>query len=142
MHLLHKKEPHWLVYNCEKWAGFAYSSGIDKDKIVELKSKDEFETCDVTKPIKMYDNGIDKISLQQEGIRYFASANPESCKKGLKLPVEIMSKSTAAIQSSSLTTTSWNAAMAQEPTAPSSSTKICGPTLLIIAALILNCMGV
>ncbi|KAF2288850.1 hypothetical protein GH714_017811 [Hevea brasiliensis] len=28
--------------------------------------------------------------LEGEGIRYFVSSNSESCKKGLKLPVEVM----------------------------------------------------
>ncbi|XP_021719777.1 uclacyanin 1-like [Chenopodium quinoa] len=118
---------------------FAYSSGLEEDKIVELKSKNEFESCDLSKPIKVYDNGLDKISLEEEGIRYFASTNPESCKKGLKLPVEIKSKSTDVIQSS---TSSWNSVLAQEPTAPSSSTKICGPTFIIIATIIFYYMGI
>ena len=126
---------------------FAYSSGLDKDNIVELKSKDEFESCDVSNPIKMYTNGVDQIALEQEGIRYFTSASSESCKKGLKLPVEIKSKSTAVVRpssssSSSSSSLSWTSALAQEPTAPSSSTKIYGSTFMIFVAIIINLMGI
>ncbi|CAO2842458.1 unnamed protein product [Amaranthus hypochondriacus] len=118
---------------------FGYSSGLHNDYVVELKTKEEYESCDVRNPIKMYINGVDKISFEEEGIRYFASANPDKCKKGLKFPVEIKSKSTAEIQSSS---SSMKTTLALEPTAPSSSTKFCGSTLMIIAAFIINQMGV
>ncbi|XP_057537454.1 umecyanin-like [Amaranthus tricolor] len=118
---------------------FGYSSGLHNDYVVELKTKEEFESCDVSNPIKMYINGVDKISFEEEGIRYFASANPDKCKKGLKFPVETKSKSTAEIQSSS----SMKTTLALEPTAPSSSsTKFSGSALMIIAALIIYQMGV
>lgn len=57
--------------------------------IVELQSRKEYLSCDVSNPIKMYTDGPDKIALQEEGIRYFASGNPRECKKGLKLHVEV-----------------------------------------------------
>ncbi|KAL2932161.1 Uclacyanin 1 [Bienertia sinuspersici] len=118
---------------------FAYSTGLEKDSVVELNTKHEFESCDLSNPIKMYTNGLDKITLEEEGIRYFASSNPVSCKKGLKLPVEIKPKSTAVIQSSS---SSSKADLAQEPTAPSSSTRMCGSTLVIIGAIIFYYIGI
>lgn len=115
---------------------FAYSGGIGQDKVVELKSKEEFESCDVRNPLKMYTDGLDKIPLEEEGIRYFASSNIESCKQGLKLPVDVKSKSTAESQSISLPTSEEAAlGLAQEPTAPSSSTKICGSIMIIIGGL-------
>ncbi|WOH09744.1 hypothetical protein DCAR_0729202 [Daucus carota subsp. sativus] len=60
-----------------------------QDGIVELQSRKEYLSCDISNPIKMYTDGPDKISLQQEGIRYFASGNPRECKNGLKLHVEV-----------------------------------------------------
>ncbi|CAO2823601.1 unnamed protein product [Amaranthus hypochondriacus] len=145
------QDPGWEVAtNIASWASgrdffvgdflwFSYSNSLDKDYVVEVKSKEEFESCDVSNPIKMYTNGLDQISLQEEGIRYFASANPDKCKNGLKLPVQIKSKSTADIQSSS---SSFDNVLAKEPTSPSSSTKICGSILMIIGAIIIYQMGI
>ncbi|KAE7995295.1 hypothetical protein FH972_000111 [Carpinus fangiana] len=66
---------------------FTYSAA--QESIAELKSKEEYESCDISNPIKMYTDGLDSISLDEEGIRYFASNNLESCKNGLKLHVEV-----------------------------------------------------
>uniref|UniRef100_A0A7C8ZY41 Phytocyanin domain-containing protein n=1 Tax=Opuntia streptacantha TaxID=393608 RepID=A0A7C8ZY41_OPUST len=123
---------------------FAYSGGIGQDRVVELKSKEEFESCDLRNPIRMYTDGLDKIPLEEEGIRYFASSNIESCKKGLKLPVDVKSKSRAENEESISIATSEEAALslAQEPTAPSSSTKICGSIMIIIGGLMLSHVGV
>lgn len=38
----------------------------------------------------MYSKGLDKVSLNGEGARYFSSGKLEECKKGLKLHVEVM----------------------------------------------------
>lgn len=65
-------------------AGFNYSA--EHESMVELKSMEEYLSCDVSNPIKMY---TDKVSLEEEGIRYFASGNLESCKDGLKLHVVV-----------------------------------------------------
>ncbi|KAJ9129248.1 hypothetical protein P3X46_033954 [Hevea brasiliensis] len=67
---------------------FAYSAA--HGRIAELKTKEEFESCNINNPIKIYEDGIFSIMLEGEGIRYFVSSNSESCKKGLKLPVEVM----------------------------------------------------
>lgn len=56
---------------------------------MELKSKDEYESCDIGNPIRMYTDGLDSVSLDREGIRYFASSKPESCKNGLKLHIDV-----------------------------------------------------
>ncbi|XP_057512044.1 early nodulin-like protein 12 [Actinidia eriantha] len=63
---------------------FTYSDA--QDNIVELKSKEEYEACNVSNPIRMVTDGVDLI---EEGIRYFASVKPESCKSGVKLHVEV-----------------------------------------------------
>ncbi|XP_010270093.1 PREDICTED: mavicyanin-like [Nelumbo nucifera] len=67
---------------------FAYS--IAQESIVELRSKEELESCDVSNPIRMYTNGLDSVSLDVEGTRYFTSGRPENCKQGLKLNVEVL----------------------------------------------------
>ncbi|XP_074307454.1 stellacyanin-like [Silene latifolia] len=118
---------------------FAYSGGIDKDNVVELRSRGEFESCDVSNPIVMLTEGIDKVSLQEEGSRYFASSNIENCKKGLKLPVEVKSKSTVqdeSLQSSIITKKA--GFLAQEPVAPSSTVKIHGSVLMVLSAIIFS----
>lgn len=69
-------------------AGFSYSAA--QESIVELKSKEEFYTCDLSNPIRMYTDGLNSILLEEEGIRYFASSKLDSCRKGLKLHVEVV----------------------------------------------------
>ncbi|RAL39522.1 hypothetical protein DM860_003055 [Cuscuta australis] len=67
---------------------FTYSAA--QDNIVEVGSWEEYESCDLTNPIKMYTDGLNKISLDGEGIRYFASGNMDHCRNGLKLPVNVL----------------------------------------------------
>ncbi|CAN6552670.1 unnamed protein product [Malus baccata var. baccata] len=74
-------------------AGDKMSYSTAHGYIAEVKSKEEFESCDVTNPIRMFTDGLDSISMDKEGLRYFASSNVESCKNGLKLHVEVMPQS-------------------------------------------------
>ncbi|XP_074270181.1 umecyanin-like [Silene latifolia] len=116
---------------------FAYSDGVDKDKVVELRTKEEMESCDLANPILIFTQGIDKVSLPAQGHRYFASSNIESCKQGLKLPVEVKSKTAAAYYQSLHPLTTKNAAfLAQEPSALSSSTRICGSIIMLTCLII------
>ncbi|KAJ4826689.1 hypothetical protein Tsubulata_030015 [Turnera subulata] len=66
---------------------FTYSAA--QERVAELLTEEEYKSCDVGNPIRMYTDGIDRISLEKEGIRYFASSNADNCKKGLKLHVEV-----------------------------------------------------
>lgn len=69
------------------FTGFVYSAA--EESLVELETAEEFLNCDLRKPVRMYSDGLVKIPLEEQGIRYFASGNPHSCKKGLKLPVKV-----------------------------------------------------
>ncbi|RWW19146.1 hypothetical protein GW17_00016819 [Ensete ventricosum] len=60
-----------------------------EESILELRSSDKLEACDLDDPIGMYTSGLDKVSLDGEGARYFASSTPENCKNGLKLRVHV-----------------------------------------------------
>ncbi|PIN21341.1 hypothetical protein CDL12_05977 [Handroanthus impetiginosus] len=66
---------------------FKYSE--TEDGVVELKGLEEFLSCNLTNPIRMYTDRENHIPLEKEGVRYFTSANPENCKSGLKLPVPV-----------------------------------------------------
>lgn len=57
---------------------------------MELKTKGELESCEISNPIKMYTEGLNQVTLEGEGSQYFTSTNPESCKKGLKLHVKVL----------------------------------------------------
>ncbi|KAJ4981957.1 hypothetical protein NE237_032794 [Protea cynaroides] len=82
---------------------FAYSAA--GESIVEIGSKEEMEACDVSNPIRMYTDGLDKISLEGEGSRFFASGRPESCKNGLKLNVDVLPRQPNQMEMNPLTTT-------------------------------------
>ncbi|KAG8385808.1 hypothetical protein BUALT_Bualt03G0083800 [Buddleja alternifolia] len=62
-----------------------------EESLVELKGLEEFLSCNLTNPIRMYTDKGNHVSLEEEGVRYFTSGNPESCKNGLKLPVAVES---------------------------------------------------
>ncbi|XP_047311338.1 early nodulin-like protein 2 [Impatiens glandulifera] len=66
---------------------FAYS--VVSESMVELGSKEEYELCDLSNPIRMYTDGLNSVSLEEEGARYFVSGKTESCKNGLKLHVVV-----------------------------------------------------
>ncbi|GMJ14551.1 hypothetical protein HRI_005124300 [Hibiscus trionum] len=112
---------------------FAYSAA--QESIVELKSKDEYESCDVTSPIKMYTDGLDSIELVEEGIRYFVSSKPESCKKGLKLHVEVMPSDTEMSEVTVPETFISTVADAVAPTTPSGSVQLYGSFMLLFIGL-------
>ncbi|KAK8592233.1 hypothetical protein V6N13_062819 [Hibiscus sabdariffa] len=123
--------------------GFAYSAA--QESIVELKSKDEYESCDVRSPLRMYTDGLDSIELVEEGIRYFASNKLESCKKGLKLHVEVMPLGKPDTQISSVAAVAENSvsivADAVAPTTPSGSVQLYGNFMLLLIGLWLcSCM--
>lgn len=125
----------YLFSNCG--IGFAYSAA--QESIVELKSKDEYESCDVRNPIRMYTDGLDSIPLDGEGTRYFVSSRPESCKIGLKLHVDVMplgspniEKPKVGVSENSVSSTM---AAAAAPTTPSGSVKLYGSTVLFLVGL-------
>ncbi|XP_071707280.1 mavicyanin-like [Rutidosis leptorrhynchoides] len=62
---------------------------LPQDIIVELASMEEYYSCDLTNPIKMYTQQLTQVPLEKEGVRYFASGSFEKCQKGLKLPVHV-----------------------------------------------------
>lgn len=59
-----------------------------EETMVEVRGA-EFETCNVTNPIRMLTDPVSHVALEEEGVRYFTSADPESCRNGLKLPVTV-----------------------------------------------------
>ncbi|XVF87828.1 hypothetical protein PTKIN_Ptkin18bG0152100 [Pterospermum kingtungense] len=114
---------------------FAYSAA--QESIIELKSKDEYESCDVSNPIRMYTDGLDNISLDEEGIRYFVSSRPESCKNGLKLHVDVMPLGSPTIEKPKVgvSDSSVSSTMAAAPTTPSGSVQLYTSTVLFLVGL-------
>ncbi|XP_057823004.2 early nodulin-like protein 2 [Cryptomeria japonica] len=68
---------------------FAYASS--QQSVLELKSREEFENCDVSNPIKLYDGGLDAVPLIEMGDRYFTSGNAEDCQCGMKVHINVLS---------------------------------------------------
>nr|DAD23530.1 TPA_asm: hypothetical protein HUJ06_024993 [Nelumbo nucifera] len=97
---------------------FAYS--VAQESIAELKSKEEFDSCDTSNPIRMYTDGLDSISFDAEGTHYFTSGRPESCKKGLKFNVEVLPQPKTKEEAMMIVST--DDAVATGPT-PSASTR-------------------
>ncbi|KAK8675222.1 hypothetical protein V6N13_033292 [Hibiscus sabdariffa] len=123
---------------------FAYSA--EQESIVELKSKDEYESCDVTNPIRMYTDGLDSIDLVEEGIRYFVSSKAESCKRGLKLHVEVMPLGSPDTEMPEVVASEYwvsTVADADAPTTPSGSVQLYGSFVLFFIGLWLcTCMAI
>lgn len=136
----------WGIVN---WAGISYS--VAQGLIAELKSKEEYESCDARNPIKMYTDGLHAIPLEREGIRYFVSSEPEICKKGLKLHVEVLpmmnitdshssSSSSPPIATSEANVIDNTQVEAEGPSAPSASTP-CGVSYVSVLIIML-CVSV
>ncbi|GLU15647.1 hypothetical protein SLE2022_321200 [Rubroshorea leprosula] len=108
---------------------FSYSAA--EESVAEVGSMEEYVSCNVSNPIRMYTEGINSISLDKEGMRYFTSGKPESCKNGLKLPVKVLSRDSP--QNPMATTLEGStSALATAPTTPSGSTHLCGSLLLLL----------
>ncbi|GLJ41694.1 hypothetical protein SUGI_0862960 [Cryptomeria japonica] len=56
-----------------------------------LESREEFENCDVSNPIKLYDGGLDAVPLIEMGDRYFTSGNAEGRQHGMKVHINVLS---------------------------------------------------
>ncbi|XP_019171520.1 PREDICTED: mavicyanin-like [Ipomoea nil] len=116
------------IFNVGDTIWFTYSAA--QESIAELGSREEYMSCDLSNPIRIYTNGIDKIPLDGEGVRYFVSGNLHSCKNGLKLPL--------TVQSSPKTNAIWPLVLpADAPTAPSASTRLAtGLTTVLLFPLL------
>uniref|UniRef100_A0AB38Z7G4 Plastocyanin-like domain n=1 Tax=Paeonia suffruticosa TaxID=45171 RepID=A0AB38Z7G4_PAESU len=113
---------------------FTYSAA--QESIVELKSKEEYESCDISNPIRMYTDGLDSISLDGEGIRYFTSSKSTSCKNGLKLHVDVQPYSKPEIQAKAKPENSVGLSLAAGPTTPSGSTQLSKVSLTMLVGLL------
>ncbi|KAF5743621.1 hypothetical protein HS088_TW08G00206 [Tripterygium wilfordii] len=71
---------------------FQYSSNSD---LCEL-SRDDFERCNTSNPIKTYSNGNTTVTLTRPGEWYFSDANRLYCLGGMKLQVNVEDNQTAA----------------------------------------------
>ncbi|CAM8979542.1 unnamed protein product [Rhodiola kirilowii] len=98
---------------------FTYSAAA-QESILELRTKQEYESCDLTNPIRMYTDGINSLSLDQQGVRYFVSSKAENCKNGLKLHVDVKQRSPWEIQGVAMSEDS-AVALAESPSSASSS---------------------
>ncbi|XP_057433278.1 mavicyanin-like [Lotus japonicus] len=114
------------------WLTYSAAQGL----VAEVKSKEEYEACDVSNPIKMYTDGLHTIPLEREGIRYFVSSEVENCNSGLKLHVEVLPKSKSS-SPNPITHTQYSTPtfLAAEPTSPSASARYAHNTILAFVLL-------
>ncbi|KAF8391629.1 hypothetical protein HHK36_023935 [Tetracentron sinense] len=112
---------------------FTYSA--TQESIAELQSIEEFKSCNISNPIRMYTDGLG-VALDGEGTRYFASSRPESCRNGLKLHVEVLP--TQPKPETQTTVSSDLLALAVGPT-PSASVHLKGVSTLLWFVLALLC---
>ncbi|KAL2341356.1 hypothetical protein Fmac_009296 [Flemingia macrophylla] len=112
------------------WFTYSVAEGL----VAELKSKEEYEACDVRNPIKMYTEGLHTVPLEREGIRYFVSSDTKNCKNGLKLHVQVLPKETNSSPTLKLE--------APAPTTPSSGSSRFGyNTLLMLTVMFYFIIG-
>ncbi|XP_057960723.1 mavicyanin-like [Malania oleifera] len=120
---------------------FAYSAA--QGSVAELQSREEYEACDLSNPIRMYTDGLDSVSLEGEGPRFFASSKPENCRGGLKLHVEVLPTSPKnetqipGVASSEAAAVAKSEVRATAPTTPSGSTRLAGMAYLVVVGIVL-----
>lgn len=117
-----------------KRAGLTYS--VAQGLVAELKSREEYEACNVSNPINVYTEGLHTIPLESEGMRYFVSSEPENCKNGLKLHIEVLPKADERIIESSTLTDE-----AVAPTTPSGSPRYAHNTMLKLTVILFLIIG-
>ncbi|KAG8388357.1 hypothetical protein BUALT_Bualt02G0117400 [Buddleja alternifolia] len=61
-----------------------------KNDSVEVVAKWGYYHCDSSRPISVYKDGNTVINLDKPGPIYFISADPDHCKNGQRLMVEVM----------------------------------------------------
>ncbi|KAL9455613.1 hypothetical protein AB3S75_004936 [Citrus x aurantiifolia] len=114
--------------------GLAYSPA--QESIAELQSKEEYESCNVSNPIRMYTDGLDVIPLDGEGIRYFVSSKYDNCKNGLKLHVNVLPQPHQSSEVAKVTAAKRSAIpFAVPPTTPSDSTRFRSSFILFFVRL-------
>jgi hypothetical protein len=69
------------------FSGFAHEA--TDGGIAEVGGEAEFAACKVGNPVRMYTDGLSRVGLDDEGARYFVSADPAKCRSGLKLRVDV-----------------------------------------------------
>lgn len=67
------------------WAGFEYRN----DSVLKV-GKWEFFHCNRTHPASAGKDGTRTVNLNRAGSFYFVSGDPEHCKKGQRLAVEVL----------------------------------------------------
>ncbi|KAH9806365.1 hypothetical protein WN943_002968 [Citrus x changshan-huyou] len=60
------------------------------DSVLQV-TRDDYNSCNKSKPIKEYKDGNTKIELSRSGAHYFISGTDGNCEKGEKLFVVVMS---------------------------------------------------
>ncbi|XP_008776646.1 uclacyanin 1-like [Phoenix dactylifera] len=108
-----------------------------RGSIMELGSSKEFESCDLSNPIRMYSSGLDRVSLDAAGARYFSSGKLEDCRNGLKLHVQVVPQVEAGEQDKQLVGAQELALGPQ----PSGSSYITASTLILIGLILICAMG-
>ncbi|CAL5183975.1 unnamed protein product [Lathyrus oleraceus] len=103
------------------WFTYSAAQGL----IAELKSREEYESCNMSNPIMMYTEGLHTVPLEKEGMRYFVSTDSQNCKNGLKLHVEVQPK-----DSGSRALPVAQTVVADGPAAPSGSAR-CGYNVIL-----------
>lgn len=126
-----------FLKSCLSWdvlrlgAGFTHSAA--QGTIAELETKEAYLSCDVSNPIRMYTDTTDSISLDGEGVRYFASSNSGKCKNGLKLHVEVIPQATPETDAPKILTSERSASAVADGPTPSGSAHL-GACLAFLAA--------
>ncbi|CAL9121986.1 unnamed protein product [Musa textilis] len=91
----------WVLHPSERyrdWAGrnrfqvndtivFRYKKGSDSVLVV---TKQDYDACDVSKPIQKLDGGDSVFKIDRSGPFYFISGAPGKCRQGQKLVVVVM----------------------------------------------------
>ncbi|KAL0441496.1 UNVERIFIED_CONTAM: Umecyanin [Sesamum radiatum] len=61
-----------------------------KNDTVQVVDKGGYYHCNSSHPISVFHDGNTVIKLQQPGLVYFVSADPDHCKNGQRVTVEVM----------------------------------------------------
>ncbi|CAK8569951.1 unnamed protein product [Lathyrus sativus] len=73
---------------------FTYEAG--KDSVLQV-SKEDYDSCNISKPIKKYNDGKTKVRFDRSGPYYYISGEKGHCEKGEKVAVVVIGQRSPSV---------------------------------------------
>ena len=77
----------WCIHAC----GSVWNYDAKVDSVLQV-TKEDYDSCNIAKPLKQFNDGDTKFELDNSGAYFFISGAPGSCTKGEKIHLVVLSE--------------------------------------------------